>query len=55
MTEFSSKRLLREGQHVRPDTLLELSAAFRALAHHTADHDEAVNAILEKRSPSFSD
>lgn len=49
-----TKRLLREGQHVRLDTLLELSAAFQALAHHTADHDEAVSAFLEKRPPSFS-
>ncbi len=49
-----TKRLLREGQHVRLDTLLELSAAFQALAHHTADHEEAVNAFLEKRPPSFS-
>jgi len=30
-----TKKLLREGQHVRLDTLLELSAAFQALAHKT--------------------
>ncbi|WP_168791333.1 crotonase/enoyl-CoA hydratase family protein [Paraburkholderia aromaticivorans] len=48
-----TKRLLREGQHVRLDTLLEMSAAFQALAHHTQDHDEAVNAFLEKRQPQY--
>jgi enoyl-CoA hydratase/carnithine racemase len=46
-----TKRLLREGQHVRLDTLLELSASFQALAHHTEEHHEAVRAFLEKRVP----
>ena len=49
-----TKRLLREGQHLRLDSLLELSASFQALAHHTEDHHEAVRAFLEKRSPRFS-
>jgi enoyl-CoA hydratase/carnithine racemase len=49
-----TKRLLREGQHVRLDTLLELSASFQALAHHTEEHHEAVRAFLEKRSPGTS-
>jgi enoyl-CoA hydratase/carnithine racemase len=44
-----TKRLLREGQHMRLDSLLELSAAYQALAHHTEDHLESVNAFLEKR------
>lgn len=48
-----TKRLLREGQHMRLDSLLELSAAFQALAHHTEDHLEAVNALLDKRAPRF--
>jgi len=48
-----TKRLLREGQHMRLDSLLELSAAFQALSHHTEDHLEAVNAFLEKRPPEF--
>jgi enoyl-CoA hydratase/carnithine racemase len=48
-----TKRLLREGQHMRLDSLLELSAAFQALSHHTKDHLEAVNAFLEKRAPEF--
>ncbi|MBY0238523.1 MAG: crotonase/enoyl-CoA hydratase family protein [Burkholderiaceae bacterium] len=49
-----TKRLLREGQHMRLDSLLELSAAFQALAHHTEDHHEAVNAFLAKRPPNYS-
>lgn len=48
-----TKRLLREGQHMRLDSLLELSAAYQALAHHTDDHLEAVNAMLDKRAPQF--
>jgi len=49
------KRLLREGQHMRLDSLLELSAAYQSLAHHTQDHSEAVNAFVEKRKPNFKD
>lgn len=48
-----TKRLLRESQHVRMDTLLEMSAGFQALAHATEDHQEAISAFLEKRPPSF--
>ncbi len=49
-----TKRLLREGQHMRLDSLLELSAAYQALAHHTDDHVESVNAFLEKRAPHYT-
>jgi 2-(1,2-epoxy-1,2-dihydrophenyl)acetyl-CoA isomerase len=49
-----AKRLLREGQHSRLPDILELSAAFQALAHETADHTEAVAAFLEKRTPTFT-
>jgi enoyl-CoA hydratase/carnithine racemase len=48
-----TKRLLQEGQHLRLDSVLEMSASMQALAHHTADHAEAVNALLEKRPPRF--
>lgn len=41
-----SKRLLREGQHVRLDTLLEMSAAFQALAHQTPEHGAAIDAFI---------
>jgi enoyl-CoA hydratase/carnithine racemase len=48
-----TKRLIKEGQQVRLDTLLELSAALQALSHTTTDHKEALEAFLEKRSPTF--
>jgi len=49
-----TKRLLREGQYMRLPSLLEISAAYQALAHSTEDHKEAVNAMLEKRKPTFT-
>lgn len=48
-----TKRLLREGEHQRLDSLLELSAGFQALAHKTPQHREAVRAFIEKRTPKF--
>lgn len=48
-----SKRLLREGRQSSLGTTLELSAAYQALSHATADHDEAVHAFLAKRPPNF--
>jgi len=48
-----SKRLLQEGQHSRLSDILELSAAYQALAHETEDHAEALDAFFEKRPPSF--
>jgi enoyl-CoA hydratase/carnithine racemase len=48
-----TKRLMREGQHMRLESLLELSAAYQALAHKTPQHEEAVAAFLEKRKPRF--
>ncbi|WP_095011745.1 crotonase/enoyl-CoA hydratase family protein [Tsuneonella mangrovi] len=50
-----AKRLLREGQDMKLAPLLELSAAYQSLAHHTEDHKEAVHAFLEKRAPEFRD
>jgi enoyl-CoA hydratase/carnithine racemase len=50
-----AKRLLREGQSTSLPTLLEMAAAYQALAHHTDDHAEAVAAFLEKRQPEFRD
>lgn len=49
-----AKRLLREAQHGRLSDVLELSAAFQALAHETRDHKEAVDAFTEKRPPKFT-
>jgi enoyl-CoA hydratase/carnithine racemase len=48
-----AKRLLREGQQQRLADVLELSAAFQAMAHETEDHREAVEAFIGKRSPEF--
>lgn len=48
-----AKRLLREGQDMKLGPLLELSAAYQALAHHTADHEEAIAALLDRRPPTF--
>ncbi|NMK48677.1 crotonase/enoyl-CoA hydratase family protein [Achromobacter sp. Bel] len=45
-----TKRLLRESQHVRLDTLLELSAAYQALAHKTQAHADAVGAFIAQRA-----
>lgn len=43
-----SKRLLREGQHLRLETILELSASFQALAHATGDHRERIDAAVSR-------
>jgi enoyl-CoA hydratase/carnithine racemase len=50
-----AKRLLREGQNTTLNSLLELSAAYQALAHHTFDHEEAVAAFSDRRTPKFLD
>jgi enoyl-CoA hydratase/carnithine racemase len=44
-----AKRLMREGQHMRLDSLLEMSAAFQAIAHHTSEHDAALEAFLNTK------
>lgn len=49
-----TKRLLRDGLEMKLAPLLEMSAAYQALAHHTADHQEAVAAFLDKREPDFT-
>ncbi|WP_326533746.1 crotonase/enoyl-CoA hydratase family protein [Pseudorhodoferax sp.] len=49
-----TKRLLREGQNSSLESLLEMSAGYQAIAHKTADHEEAVRAFIEKRAPKFS-
>lgn len=49
-----AKRLLRESQHQSLESLLELSAAMQALAHHTEDHREALTAFGEKRPGHYT-
>lgn len=48
-----TKRLLWEARRSDLATVLEMSAAMQAVAHATSDHEEAVNAFLEKRKPVF--
>ena len=49
-----AKRLLRDGQHLRFDGMLEMAASMQPIAHKTAYHVEAINAFIEKRRPDFS-
>jgi enoyl-CoA hydratase/carnithine racemase len=49
-----TKRLLWAGRSLRLDALLEMSAAMQALAHSTSDHQEAVQAFVDKRAPDFT-
>jgi 2-(1,2-epoxy-1,2-dihydrophenyl)acetyl-CoA isomerase len=44
-----AKRLLREAHHGTLDTILELSAAYQALAHGTEEHLEAVRMLISDR------
>ena len=44
-----AKRLMNEARHQRLDSLLEMSAALQALAHHTPEHEQAVSAFLDNR------
>jgi enoyl-CoA hydratase/carnithine racemase len=48
-----TKRLLRQAQTATLANILEMSAAMQSIAHTTQDHDEAINAFIEKRPPSF--
>jgi enoyl-CoA hydratase/carnithine racemase len=48
-----TRKLLREAYGSKLQSVLELSAAMQALAHTTADHAEAVDAMLKRRTPNF--
>lgn len=48
-----TKRLMREGAHMKLPALLELAAGYQAMAHYTQDHHEAIAAFLGKRGPEF--
>lgn len=48
-----AKRLLYAGQAMTLRRLLDQSAGFQALCHHTDDHMEALSAMFEKREPDF--
>lgn len=49
-----TKRLLWQGQTLTLESLLDMAASMQALAHATADHREAVVAMLAKRPPKFT-
>jgi enoyl-CoA hydratase/carnithine racemase len=49
-----TKRLLRQGQDTTLANILDMSAAMQALAHSTADHDEAVKAFIDRRPALFT-
>ena len=48
-----TKRLLRAARTADLANILEMSGAMQALAHATADNDEAINAFIERRPPNF--
>jgi len=45
-----AKRLLREGQRTGLETLLEMTAAYQAIAHHTPEHDEAMQRFFGEKT-----
>jgi enoyl-CoA hydratase/carnithine racemase len=48
-----TKRMMREGQNVSFDIIMEMSAAYQSLAHLTEDHQEAVSAFFDKRQGDY--
>jgi 2-(1,2-epoxy-1,2-dihydrophenyl)acetyl-CoA isomerase len=48
-----TKQLLLQARTGTLDEALEAAGRFQGLAHHTADHAEAVAAFFEKRAPRF--
>jgi enoyl-CoA hydratase/carnithine racemase len=48
-----TKKLMKESEHNRLESLLEMSASLQALAHQMNDHEEAVLAIIDKREAQF--
>ncbi len=49
-----TKRMMKLAQRSDLPDFLDLCACFQAMAHHTTDHLEAVNAFLEKRMPRYT-
>jgi len=49
-----AKRLIRQAQDSTLSAVLDMSAAMQAVAHATADHDEAIAAFSERRPASFT-
>jgi len=49
-----TKRMMKIAQRQELPDFLDLCASFQGMAHHTSDHEEAVAAFLEKRTPRYS-
>jgi len=49
-----AKRLVRSSMQTGIEGALDLAAAYQAILHKTADHSEAVTALIEKRKGEFS-
>lgn len=49
-----TKRLMKHAQRGNLADFLDLCACYQGMAHHTADHAEAINAFLEKRIPVYA-
>lgn len=47
-----AKRLMRQAQTGRLDETLQLSAALQAIAHHTVEHDKAIDAFFARKQAS---
>ncbi|MEM8662225.1 MAG: enoyl-CoA hydratase-related protein [Pseudomonadota bacterium] len=48
-----SKRLLKAAQRMELRDLLDMSASMQAISHKMDDHQEAVDAFVTKRDPTF--
>ena len=48
-----TKQLLKQAATGTMDEALDFAGRFQGLAHHTADHAEAIKAFFEKRPPVF--
>lgn len=50
-----TKRLIREGQSMSLDSVLQMSAGLRVIAHKSPQHLQTLDVFIEKRPPVFSD
>lgn len=48
-----TKRLIRDSGLLSLDNHLEMAGAFQSIVHETEDHVEALDAVLQKRKPTF--
>ena len=49
-----AKRLLRMSQNVPLDKALEMAASQQSILQQLDDHREAIDALLEKRKPNYT-